>query len=68
MDDRLERTGMMNFVARQWTDLSRGNFCDRNRRTVEGGELNRETLAALVNVDDRTHVTRRESMLRQVRG
>lgn len=68
MDDRLERTGMMNLVARQRTNLSRGNFCDRNRRTVECGKLNRETPAALENVDNRPHVTHSESMLRQVRG
>ena len=68
MADRLELTGMMNLVARQRTDLRGGDFCDRNRRTVKGGELNGKTLAALVNMDDRAHVPRRESMLRQVRG
>ncbi len=58
----------MNFVARHWTNLCRGNLCNRNRRTVERGELNREALATLVNMDYRPDITRREAMLRRVRG
>jgi len=58
----------MNLVARQRTDLSAGNLRDRNRRTVERGEFNHEAFAALADMDDGAHVTRPQSVLRQVRG
>lgn len=68
MRQRRERAGVMDFVARQRTDLCGGNLGQRHGRAIERGELHGETRAALVDVHDRAHVARRQPMLRQVRG
>jgi len=59
---------VVDFVARQRTDLTVRNFCHSNCRTIESGEFHQEICAAVVNMHNRAHVACRQAMLRQIHG
>jgi hypothetical protein len=63
-----EGAGVMDFLARQGPNLGGGDFGEGNRCAVERRKLDHEAFAALEGMDDRAHVARRQSMLRQVRS
>jgi hypothetical protein len=62
----MQRSGVMDFVSREGSNLIRGDFRDGDGVSIECGKLDHEALAAFVGVDDRTDIACREAVLRQV--
>jgi hypothetical protein len=66
MRRQFNRTGMMNFIPREFADLIRRKFDERDCIAVVSGEFNHESTAIVEDMDHCSHIIHSQAVFRQV--
>ena len=62
---QIERTRVMNFIGREWTNLIGGDFGQGNGRSIKRREFHHEAAGFFIDMHDCAHVAGGQTVFRQ---